>query len=63
MISYSELSWDPLKASRASRIPEAEWELRRTWICDLHENGSTLKEIMSVMNHHSAQEGAFFNPT
>ena len=63
MNSFSELNWDPPKTARAPHIPEAEWELRRSWICDLHENGSTLKEIMSVMHHHSAQEGTFFNPT
>jgi hypothetical protein len=57
------LDWDPPKVSRAARIPEEEWNKHRTWICDLHENGSTLEEIMIVMRHHSIQEGTFFEPT
>lgn len=57
------LDWDPPKVSRAAKIPEEEWDKHRKWICDLHENGSTLEEIMSVMRYHIVQQGTFFEPT
>jgi hypothetical protein len=62
-MDHTELNWDPPKESRAPKIPKKEWEKHRTWICDLHRNGSTLEEIMSVMRYHSTQEGTFFEPT
>jgi hypothetical protein len=58
-----ELNWDPPQVSRAAQIPEEEWEKHRIWISDLHKDGSTLEEIISVMRYHSAQKGAFFEPT
>ena len=57
------LNWDPPEVSRAAQIPDEEWDKHRIWICDLHENGNTLEEIMAVMRYHSVQEGTFFQPT
>ena len=58
-----KLNWDPPHVYRAAKIPEEEWEKHRIWISDLHSNGSTLEEIMSVMRFHAAQKGTFFEPT
>lgn len=57
------LNWDPQQVLRATKIPEEEWEKHRMWICDLHESGSTLEDIIAVMRYHSLQEETYFQPT
>lgn len=58
-----ELNWSPQKGSRAATIPETEWDKHRILITDLHRNGTTLDDIMSIVRQHCAQQGLSFDPT
>jgi hypothetical protein len=60
---HAELNWNPQRVPRAARIPDTEWEKYRVWICDLHQNGRTLEEIMTSVRSRCAEEGSSFEPT
>jgi hypothetical protein len=60
---HTELNWSPPEVSRAARIPDTEWEKYRVWICELHQNGRTLEEIMTSVRSRCAEEGSSFEPT